>query len=53
MENVNLSDIKIPSKSELNSSRLYALENSYDSFETKLNSGSDPIALDKSSRKPI
>lgn len=52
MENVSLSDIRIPSRDELSSSRLSSLENGYDSFETQLNSSSDPIALDRSGGRP-
>ena len=49
MANVNLSDIENVSKGELETSKLEALENGYDSFETQLNSKNSPIALDRSS----
>lgn len=52
MEYVNLSDIEYVSKDELSDAKLKALENSYDSFETQLNSSSNPIALDKGRGKP-
>ena len=47
---VNLSDIEMVHKSYLENKKLYALENSYDSFETQLNSKSEPIALDCTSK---
>lgn len=47
---VKLSDIVNVSRSELNKAKLDALENSYDSFDAQLNSSSDPIALDKTTR---
>ena len=47
---VSLSDIEMVYKSELESKKLYALENSYDSFESQLNSKLDPIALDCTSK---
>jgi hypothetical protein len=50
MPNVNLSDIESISRSDLSSVKLEALENSFDSFETQLNSTSTPIALDGSSK---
>ena len=50
MENINLSDIENVSRGDLSSAKLEALENGYDSFETQLNSSSNPIALDSSSK---
>lgn len=50
MPSVSLSDIESVSRSELSESRLRTLENGYDSFDTVLNSSSDPVALDKSSK---
>ena len=47
---VNLSDIRGVQRSELDGRRLDMLENGYDSFEKVLNSSSDPIALDMSTR---
>ena len=42
---VSLSDIEHISQSDLSTSKLDALVNSYDSFEYQLNSSSNPIAL--------
>lgn len=50
MPSVSLSDIESVSRSELSDSRLRELENGHSSFETVLNSSSDPIALDNKSR---
>ena len=50
MESINLSDIENVSRGDLSSSKLEALENGYDSFETQLNSSSNRIALDGSSK---
>ena len=50
MEYVRLSDIENVHRGDLDSSKLNALENGYDSFETQLNSRNNPIALDKSAR---
>jgi len=50
MPSVSLSDIESVSRSDLRESRLRDLENGYDSFDKVLNSSSDPIALDNSSR---
>jgi hypothetical protein len=52
MENINLSDIRIVERTELELDKLYALEHSFDSFEYQLNSSIDPIALDSRSGKP-
>ena len=49
MANVSLSDIESVSRGELETSKLEALENGYDSFETQLNSKNSPIALDGTS----
>lgn len=50
MQKISLSDIESVNRSDLSDNRLKTLENGYDSFETVLNSSSDPIALDKSSK---
>jgi len=50
-KNFKLSDIENVNRSNLESKKLHALENSYDSFDYQLNSSSDPIALD-CTRKP-
>lgn len=50
MEIVRLSDIENVYREDLESSKLNALINGYDSFETQLNSRNNPIALDRSSR---
>jgi hypothetical protein len=50
MPSVLLSDIEKVSSSELIASRLKTLENGYDSFDKVLNSSSDPIKLDNSSK---
>lgn len=50
MEQVRLSDIENVHRGDLESSKLHALENGYDSFETQLNSRNNPIALDRSFR---
>lgn len=50
MPSVSLSEIESVSRSDLSDSRLRTLENGYDSFDTVLNSSSDPVALDKSSK---
>ena len=48
---VKLSDIVNVSQSELEQAKLNALEDSYDSFDSQLNSSQNPIALDKT-KKP-
>jgi hypothetical protein len=45
MEKVSLSQIENVSRNSLNSERIAMLENGYSSFDTVLNSSSDPIAL--------
>ena len=50
MPSVSLADIESVSRSELSDKRLKTLENGYDSFDIVLNSSSDPVALDKSSK---
>jgi hypothetical protein len=50
MENIRLIDIENVYRADLETSKLHALENSYDSFEAQLNSRNNPIALDRSSR---
>lgn len=52
MQYINLSDIEYVSYGDLEQRKLYALENSYDSFEYQLNSSSNPIALSRGSGKP-
>jgi hypothetical protein len=52
IQQVRLSDIQTVSYSELEPKKLKALENSYDSFETQLNSKTNPIALDRGAGKP-
>jgi hypothetical protein len=47
---VSISDIRSISKSELNERRLSDLQNGFSSFEEVLNSKSDPIVLDSSSK---
>ncbi len=51
MTEVLLSDIEDINGKDLIDSRLYTLQNGYDSFDKVLNSNSDPITLDKS-KKP-
>lgn len=50
MPKISLSEIENVSRSELSDSRLKTLENGYDSFDKILNSSSDPITLDQSSK---
>ena len=50
MPEVFLSDIENVDGNVLIDSRLYTLENGYDPFDKVLNSKSDPITLDKSSK---
>lgn len=50
MPSISLSEIESVSRSDLSDSRLRTLENGYDYFDTVLNSSSDPVALDKSSK---
>lgn len=50
MPTVSLSDIVNVSRSELSEDRLRDLENGHDPFERVLNSSSDPVTLDRSSR---
>lgn len=50
MPSVSLSDIETVSRSDLSDRRLHDLENGHGPFERVLNSSSDPVALDKSSR---
>ncbi|MEQ8976167.1 MAG: ParB N-terminal domain-containing protein [Coleofasciculus sp. C1-SOL-03] len=52
IQQVRLSDIQTVSSSELEPKKLKALENSYDSFESQLNSQRNPIALDRGAGKP-
>jgi hypothetical protein len=47
---VKLSDIEELDLKDLEETKLHALENSYDSFEDQVNSRSNPIALDMTSR---
>ncbi len=51
MTEIFLSDIEDINSEDLIDSRLYTLQNGYDSFDKVLNSNSDPITLDKS-KKP-
>ncbi len=50
MPSIPLSDIENVSSNDLSSRRLSDLENGHDSFDDVLNSRSDPITLDKSSK---
>jgi hypothetical protein len=52
MRIVKISDIEIPNLSDLNAPKLHALEDSFNDFETQLNSRFEPIAPDVRSGMP-